>query len=100
MIELKLALNFKISQSIWFEVTMTNFMSSLCFTVSHTIFELYTFPIIRCILLKKENISNKYKKLRKYISESIYEQWALEKISGDSELARQAGFNPERWVYK
>ena len=49
--------------------------------------------------IKKENISNNYKKLRKD-NQNAYEQWALEKISGDSELARQAGLNPERWVYK
>ena len=50
--------------------------------------------------LKKDNISYDYRKLRKDISESIYEQWAFEKVSGESELARQAGFNPEHWVYK
>ena len=38
--------------------------------------------------LKKDNISYDYRKLRKDISESIYEQWAFEKVSGDSELAR------------
>ncbi len=52
------------------------------------------------VLLKKIIKKRYFKKLRKDISESIYEQWALEKVSGDSELARQAGFNPERWVYK
>ena len=30
---------------------MTTFMSSLCLTMTHTFFDLYTFPIIRCMLL-------------------------------------------------
>ena len=44
--------------SIWFEVAMKSFMSSLCdilrhslcLTMSHPYFDLYTFTIIRCML--------------------------------------------------
>jgi hypothetical protein len=40
------------------------------------------------------------KKLKETISSQIYDKWAYDKVLADPELARQAGFDPARWIHK
>jgi hypothetical protein len=50
--------------------------------------------------LKENNIVFDRKKLKETISSQIYDKWAYDKVLADPELARQAGFDPARWIHK
>ena len=50
--------------------------------------------------MKENNVSFDPKKLKETISSQIYEKWAFEKASAHPELARQSGFDPQRWIQK
>ena len=50
--------------------------------------------------LKENNVVFDRKKLKETISSQIYDKWAYDKVLADPELARQAGFDPARWIHK
>ena len=54
----------------------------------------------RIMQLKKKKESFDRKKIKKTISDEIYQKWALEKVLADPELAKMSGFDPQRWIHK